>query len=156
MKIAAVDPGTRKVGYCILERRGRRIRVAAVGTIQPRAKAIHKRLKEIEASLDRLFRRHRPKHVVVERAYVGRNASAALRLGEGRGVALAAAGRANAQLFEYTAQEAKRTVTSKGRAAKSAVQRNVQLILGMKKPLDADASDAAALALCHVSKQLRW
>ncbi|MHC4605465.1 MAG: crossover junction endodeoxyribonuclease RuvC [Planctomycetota bacterium] len=154
MKIIAIDPGTLKVGYCVLDCRNRRFRSVAMDTIRPRSKEIHKRLKEIEAALDRLFRRHRPAHIVLERAYVGRNANAALRLGEGRGVALAAAGRTRAEVFEYTAMEAKRAVTATGRAAKSAVQRSVQLLLGLKKPPEQDASDACALAICHASKHL--
>ena len=108
------------------------------------------------AGLDRVLRKHRPAHVAVEKAYVGRNAAAALRLGEGRGVALAAAARAGAELFEYTASESKRAVTANGNAAKSAVQRAIQLILALQRPPRPDAADAAALAICHATQHLGW
>ena len=156
MRFAAIDPGTRKVGYCILDWHNRKLRPLAMGTIRAKSAKIHKRLQEIEAELDRLFRRHRPKQVVIERVYMGKNAASALRLGESRGVTLAAAARAGADVFEYTATEAKRAVSSNGQAAKSAVQRGVQLLFGMKDPPESDSADAAALGICHASKKLGW
>lgn len=156
MKIAGIDPGTRIVGYFVLDCERRRIRTVAYGTIQPRRRAIHLRLQEILAALDTLFQLHRPEHVALERAFVGRNSAAALRLAEGRGVALACAGKVNAKLFEYTALEAKRAVSTQSRASKSSIQRSVQLLLGLKTPPESDSADAAALALCHASRHLGW
>ena len=154
MKVAAIDPGTRVVGYCILERSKRRLRVRAMGSIRPKSKPVHKRLEEIHAALKRLFLRHRPAHLVVEKAYLGKNAATAIRLGEARGVVLAAGGAA--KLFEYPAVEAKRAVAANGRAAKSAVQRTIQLLLGLKRPPGEDEADAAALAVCHATRELGW
>lgn len=156
MKIAAIDPGTRVVGYCVLEWRKRRLRVVDLGAVRPKSRPAHRRLAEIQAALERLFARHRPEHVAVERAFVGRNAASALRLAEGRGVALAAAARAGAEVFEYAASETKRAVTSNGRAVKSDVQRSIQLLLGLTAPPAPDAADAAALALCHAARKLGW
>lgn len=127
-----------------------------MGTIRPRSRQLHVRLREIHRSLRRLLDRHRPEHVALEKAFFGRNPSAALRIGEGRGAALAAAGRAGTKLFEYTAMQSKRAVTAGGRASKSAVQRSVKLLLGMNRLPSPDEADAAALAICHVTRHWGW
>ena len=156
MKIAAIDPGTRVVGYCIVEWRKRRLRVLEMGTIRPGARQVPKRLNEILRSLEKLFRRHRPAEVVVEKAYVGKNAATAIRLGEGRGLVLAAAAGVGADVHEITAVESKKAATGNGRAAKSAVQRGVQLLLGLDELPQSDEADAAALAICRANDLWGW
>lgn len=150
--IAAIDPGTRIVGYCFLAPRGLRLETVAVGTIEAKGSSRPARLREIHDRIQELFERHRPDQVVVERAYVGRNAQSAIILGEARGIALLCAARAGAEVHEYTAPEAKRAVTLNGLSSKSGVQRAIQLLLGLASPLPPDASDAAALALLHAGR----
>lgn len=151
--IAAIDPGSHRVGYCFVIPRGSRAETVDVGTITARSKTRWGRLREIFDALAALFDRHRPREVVVERAYVGRNAQSAIVLGEARGLALVCADRIGASVFEYTAPEAKRALTMNGQSGKAAVQRVVQLLLGLSRPLPPDAADAAALAWLHVSRR---
>jgi len=154
MKIAAIDPGTRAVGYCVLDWSRRRLRLVVLGTFRPRSRSLPGRLAEIDSAIRALFRKFRPAHVAVERAFVGRNALAALRLGESRGLALAAAALSGAEVFEYTAPEAKRAVSFNGASSKSAVQEAVRRMLGLSRLPEPDAADAAALSLCHASRHL--
>ena len=144
--IAAIDPGTRKVGYCIMNGAGRALEL---GVISTKAAGLPERLRDIQDGIEKLFARHRPAEVAVETPYVGRNAASALTLAGGRALAMASAARIGAKVFEYTAPEAKRSVTGSGAAGKSSVQRVIQLILGLSSPPPPDAADAAALALCH-------
>lgn len=156
MKFVAIDPGTRKTGYCVMEWKDRRLRPVAMGTFSVRSKKIQRRLRELQVALEKLFGKHRPAHVAVERSFVGKNASSSLRLAEGRGVVLAAAGRAKAEVFEYAPAEVKRAVTANGNAAKSAVQRSIQLLFDLERPPEPDTADAAAVAICHAASQLGW
>lgn len=144
--IAAIDPGTRKVGFCVVDGAGRAI---DLGVIEPKGRDLPDRLLQIQDAIDRLFARHRPSEVAVETPYVGRNAASALVLAAGRALAMTSAARVGAKVFEYTAPEAKRAVTGTGAAGKSSVQRMVQLLLGLGSPPPPDAADAAALALLH-------
>ena len=148
--IAAIDPGTRKVGFCVVDGTGRAV---DLGVIATSSKALPDRLLEIQDGIDRLFARHRPAEVAVETPYVGRNAASALVLAAGRALALTSAARVGARVFEYTAPEAKRAVTGTGAAGKSSVQRMIQLLLGLASPPPPDAADAAALALCHQGRR---
>jgi crossover junction endodeoxyribonuclease RuvC len=148
--IAAIDPGTRKVGYCIVDGAGRAV---DMGVIEPKGKDLPSRLLQIQDAIDRLFARHKPSEVAVETPYVGRNPASALTLAAGRALALTSAARVGAKVFEYTAPEAKRSVTGTGAAGKSSVQRMIQLLLGLAAPPPPDAADAAALALCHQGRR---
>ena len=144
--IAAIDPGTRKVGFCFVNAAGRAVEL---GVIEPKGRDLSARLLQIQDGIDRLFARHKPAEVAVETPYVGRNAGSALVLAAGRALALTSAARVGAKVFEYTAPEAKRAVTGTGAAGKSSVQRMVQLLLGLGSLPPPDAADAAALALLH-------
>ncbi|HTF56699.1 MAG TPA: crossover junction endodeoxyribonuclease RuvC [Planctomycetota bacterium] len=148
--VAAIDPGTRRVGYCIVNGAGRAIEL---GVIAPKSRGLPERLREIQDGLDRLFARFRPSEVAVETPYVGRNAAAALTLAGGRALAMVSAARIGAKVFEYTAPEAKRSVTGTGAAGKTSVRRMVQLLLGLTAPPPEDAADAAALAICHQGRR---
>lgn len=150
--IAAIDPGTRKIGFCVVNGAGRAI---DMGVIAPAGKTLPERLLQIQDAIDRLFARHRPTEVAVESPYVGRNAASALVLAGGRALAMTCAARIGAKVFEYTAPEAKRAVTGTGAAGKSSVQRMIQLLLGLASLPPPDAADAAALALCHHGRRGR-
>ncbi|MBI4565496.1 MAG: crossover junction endodeoxyribonuclease RuvC [Planctomycetes bacterium] len=147
--IVGIDPGTRRVGYCVLDGDGR---VLDLGVIAPPSKDLPARLRDIQDAVERLLVRHAPSAMAVERVYVGRNAAGALTLAGSRALAMASAARVGAKVFEYTAGEAKRAVTGVGAGGKGGVQRAVQLLLGLAAPPPEDAADAAALALCHAGR----
>jgi crossover junction endodeoxyribonuclease RuvC len=148
--VAAIDPGTRKVGFCVVDGAGRAVEMGVIAT---RGKSLPERLLQIQDGIDKLFARHRPVEVAVETPYVGRNAASALTLAAGRALAMTSAARVGAKVFEYTAPEAKRAVTGSGAAGKSSVQRVIQLLLGLASHPPPDAADAAALAICHQGRR---
>ena len=77
----------------------------------------------------------------------------ALKLGHARGVAMLAAVEAGLPIEEYTPAEVKQSVVGYGRAEKSQVQSMVQLLLGLSEPpAPFDASDALAIAVCHLHR----
>ena len=80
-----------------------------------------------------------------------RNTKSALVLGQARGVTLLAAGLAGIRVHEYPARKIKQTVTGYGGADKQQVRKMLRAMLG-EAPESLDASDALAVALCH----LRW
>ena len=64
-----------------------------------------------------------------------------------------AAVEAGVPIVEYTPAEVKQSVVGYGRAEKSQVQSMVQLLLGLEAPpAPYDASDALAIAICHVHR----
>ena len=103
--------------------------------------------------LDALLARLKPTVVAVEQAFVGVNSASALRIGEGRGVALAAAVCAGARVVQFAPAVAKRTLVGHGAADKSQVARMVAAELGLETaPTPHDVTDALALALTYVHR----
>jgi len=100
-------------------------------------------------ALERLLASHRPDAVAIEEVFTAKNARSALVLGHARGVALLAAARTGVAVHEYPARRVKQTITGSGAAEKDQVRRVLQLQLG-EVPAELDASDALAVALCHL------
>lgn len=146
-----IDPGSRVTGWGVVERDGAGYRFVDTGLVrlQP-ARPIAERLGRLLVECVELMRRWQPGVVVLERAFVARNVQSALRLGEVRGVVLAAAAAAELGVCEYAPTQVKLAATGHGHAAKDAVGRGVAMRLGLASPPAADAADALAIALCHL------
>src|SRR5207253_8141551 len=80
------------------------------------------------------------------------NVRTAMSVGQASGLALAEAAAFGCQVVQYTPNQVKSSVAGWGGADKAQVQKMVQIRLGFSAPpKPADAADAAALALCHLS-----
>jgi crossover junction endodeoxyribonuclease RuvC len=146
-----VDPGTIRVGFGLVGSEGGRLRLEAHGVIAaPRTAPLAERLGRIATELARVLDDHRPDAVAVEEAFFGRNVRSAIRIGEGRGVALALAAARGIPVFEYTARSAKKTAVGHGGAAKAQVGWMIARFFPDAPRLPADAADAVALSLCHL------
>jgi crossover junction endodeoxyribonuclease RuvC len=151
--VLGVDPGTRVIGYGAVVI-ARSPRLLASGVLRAEAKnAVPARLGWLGRMLEELFARLRPQTIVVEQAFSARNVQSALRIGESRGVVLAAAAKSGAEVVQYAPAAAKKAVTGNGGASKEQVARMVSVALSLtdaKMPLD--ATDALALALAHLQR----
>ena len=78
-----------------------------------------------------------------------RDPRSALKLGQARGVALAALALAGLNVAEYAANLVKKTVVGVGHAEKPQVAMMVKMLLPTSAPRSADAADALAVAICH-------
>ena len=107
------------------------------------------RLAEIFSSMSAIVSEYRPQQMAVEEVFVHRNPASALKLGQARGVAIAAAVAAGLPVAEYSPTLVKRTIVGTGRADKIQVQHMVCRLLSLDGTPQADAADALAVALCH-------
>jgi len=154
--VLGIDPGTRVVGWAVLDSVQGRLKLVATGAIKARGDVYPARLAQIHAALRQVIATHKPDEAAVEEAFSGKNPRTALVIGEGRGVALAALGEAGLPVSAYAARAIKRCVAGVGSADKQQVARMVALQLGLAKlPEPSDASDACAVAITHcVRKRL--
>ncbi len=154
MRVIGIDPGTRIVGYGVVETHGSRIMPVAFGAIRvPTKRDYPERLRSILEGLAAVVREHRPEAVAIEEAFCGKSCSAALRMGEGRGVAIVAMALENLPVFQYTPAEVKKAVVGNGRAHKTQVQAMVRTLLGLSGSVPpSDAADALAVAICHCNR----
>ena len=154
MRILGIDPGTRVVGYGAVETKGSRILHVTHGVIRAKmGGAYAERLRSIFEGLTSVIAEQRPDVAAVEEAFYGKSVQSALRMGEGRGVAIVSVAVNNVPLFEYAPAEVKKAVVGNGRAHKSQVQEMVRVLLGLREaPTPEDAADALAVAICHCNR----
>ena len=154
MRVMGIDPGTRVVGYGVLDHEGNRFRTVTFGAIRADTKQPRPlRYLQIFEGLAAVIEEHAPQQIAIERIFSGKNPQSAIQIGEGRGLALLAAGRADIPVSEYAATVVKKAVVGTGAGSKGQVQELVRVLLGLDKaPTPRDASDALAIAICHCNR----
>jgi crossover junction endodeoxyribonuclease RuvC len=89
--------------------------------------------------------------VAIEDVFYALNVKSALKLGQVRGVSMLAAATAGLEVSEYSPLTIKSSVVGYGRAEKQQVQHMVTRLLELAVPPEPmDASDALAIAICHL------
>lgn len=153
MRVIGIDPGSNITGYGVIESDGRRYELIECAGIRASSKAsFSERLLLISNKLQEVIERLTPQACAVEETFYAVNVKSALKLGHVRGVVLLAAARAGVELFEYSPLEIKSALVGYGRAEKEQVQEMVRVLLKMKEPPQPlDASDALAVAICHIN-----
>jgi crossover junction endodeoxyribonuclease RuvC len=153
MRIIGVDPGSDTTGYGVIDSDGRHYDLVEYAGIRgPKHLSFGERLLAISRKLEEVIERLSPQACAVEDTFYAVNVKSALKLGQARGAVLVAAARAGVEVFEYSPLEIKSALVGYGRAEKRQVQEMVRVLLGMKNvPEPLDASDALAVAICHVN-----
>ncbi|AHI06337.1 crossover junction endodeoxyribonuclease RuvC [Bdellovibrio bacteriovorus W] len=152
--ILGVDPGTRITGFGIIRLDQGRIEHINHGVIVMDEKSsIPVRMKELGLSFREVLEKYQPQHVVIEKIFLGKNADSAFKLGHARGVIMAEAGMAGADVYEYATRSVKKGVTGNGGASKEEVQMVLQTLLNLKTITRIDASDALAMACHHIYEE---
>lgn len=150
MRILGIDPGTRNVGWGIIEEKGNSLHCIASGTIKTKGDDLACRLVEIYRGLRAAIEEHSPQEAAVETVFAGKNIKTAIAIGEGRGVALLAAAESGLPVRGYEPTVVKKAITSSGRAGKEQVMQVVKILLALPKLPDSDhEADALAMAITH-------
>ncbi len=160
MRILGVDPGTQKMGYGVLDLDdgSETPRCVAWGALDGgRSKELAERLLLLLGELQAVAERWAPDHLAIEEPFVSpqRGAKSAIAVGQAQAVALLVAAGRGIPIHRYPPAKVKSAVSNYGAGDKAQVQRSVRILLGLgDEPMEEDASDAVAIALCHV-QQLR-
>jgi crossover junction endodeoxyribonuclease RuvC len=150
--VIALDPGTNRTGWAVLEERARSAVLLDHGVFSVKGRDLPSKLLGLHRDLEGLFGRHRPEHAAVEKPFVGKSAQDAITLSAGRAVCLLAAAISGAKVHDYAPAQVKRAVSGNGQASKETVQHMVKTILGLRETPPPDAADAIALGLCHLNR----
>jgi crossover junction endodeoxyribonuclease RuvC len=151
MLVLGIDPGTRHLGWGIVQRTGNRLTAIAHGVISPDPSlSLSERLVVIELGLVDVIDRYRPDSAAVESLFFHKDAQAAAKLGHARGVVLLVLARASISIAEYAPAKVKRIIAGGGAAEKRQVALMMKALLGLSELPRADATDALALAVTHL------
>ena len=152
MIVLGIDPGSRITGYGIIQKTGNRLIHIDNGAIfTDTAADFPGRLKKIFDGLLEVIAQYRPDQVAIENIFFASNPQSALKLGQARGAAIVAAVHCCLPVAEYSALQVKQAVAGQGKAEKEQVQKMVKALLGLPEIAQADASDALAVAICHIN-----
>jgi len=156
MRVLGLDPSLTSTGYGIIDGGGESYTVICQGTIKPPKKdPLCNRLNLISKNIQEIIRAHNVSEVAIENLFFARNVKTAITLGQVRGAALVAVASENLTLYEYSPLEIKQAVTGYGQADKNQVQAMIRILLNLPDiPLELDASDALATAICHLNSRI--
>jgi crossover junction endodeoxyribonuclease RuvC len=153
MRVLGIDCGGEYTGYGVVEMQSSaKLCCLTCGAIKlsPR-EPLPQRLARIFTALGELICEYHPDEVAIEDVFYALNVKSALKLGQVRGVAMLAAATAGLAVSEYSPLTIKSSVVGYGRAEKAQVQAMVTRLLDLPSaPEPMDASDALAIAICHL------
>lgn len=163
--VIGIDPGSQVTGWGIVREisgvlhlvdcgavRTTSLRVAgAGGTAKGELAEFSARLAHIYQELAQIVARHNPDEAAIEQVFTAKNAATALKLGQARGVAVAACASCHITVSDYAPTLVKKTLVGVGRAEKSQVAFMVGRLLNTKAEWPLDTSDALAVAICHLT-----
>lgn len=179
MIILGIDPGTATTGYGIVkipdDILGREfdydLELVDYGFIStPKDLPMEKRLVMLHHQLEDIVEKFKPDLISIEMLFFGANTRTAIAVGQARGVVMLSAGSRGIPIHEYTGPQVKLMIAGSGRADKKQVHEGVRKFLGTKghkvgelvrpmtgikrsqKKFSDDATDALAIAICHVLK----
>lgn len=173
MIILGIDPGTATTGFGVIkipdDILGREfkydIELITYGNIStPKDRLMQDRLQMIHSKLSEVIKKYQPDQMVCEMLFFGANTRTAIMVGQARGVIMLTAAQQQIPFQDYTGLQVKLMVAGSGRADKNQVHEGVRKFLGTNGRkrnkltvkwkgghLD-DATDALAIAICHVLK----
>lgn len=153
MLILGIDPGTRILGYSLLDTDAPTPRIVVMDVLYLRNIAdFNRRIRIIFDTTLRIIDSYHPDHLAIEAPFFGKNVQSMLKLGRAQGVAIAAAMSRDLSVTEYEPSVIKQLVTGNGNASKEQVAALLHSILGFEdNPHYLDATDALAVAYtCHM------
>ena len=153
MLILGIDPGTRILGYSLLDTEDGCLSILAMDVLYLRnIPDFNQRIRRIFDTTVRIIDTFHPDHLAIEAPFFGKNVQSMLKLGRAQGVAIAAAMSRDLSYTEYEPSVIKQIVTGNGIASKEQVSAMLHSILGFDDdPKYLDATDALAVAYtCHM------
>lgn len=146
-----IDPGTRNLGWGVVQSLGNRLNWLGHGVVRVNpADDLACRLGQIADQLDTVLREYHPEVGSVEGIFFDKNVQSAVKLGHARGVVLLCLQRASIPVREHSPARVKRTLTGSGVAEKAQVSRMVCALLKLEAAPPVDASDALAIAITEL------
>lgn len=150
IRIIGIDPGLRNTGWGVIEAQGNSLRFIDSGTIKSDGKLdLASRLCQLHEGLSAVVHQLKPDEASVEHTFVNKDASATLKLGQARGIALLVPAQAGLKVAEYAPNAVKKSVIGVGHGEKQQIHMMVKVLMPRASFDSSDAADALAIAICH-------
>lgn len=149
--ILGIDPGTNIMGYGLVGVKDKKAQLIDMNVFNlSKIDGQPLKLKKIFEETLIVIEKFLPDEMAIEAPFFGKNVQSMLKLGRAQGVVYAAALSKGIPVEEYSPRKIKQSVTGNGNASKEQVSAMVKNYLQIKSDIKfLDATDAAAVALCH-------
>lgn len=149
MKILGIDPGTKRVGYGVVEKeKDGQLKPLDFGCFESAFSKEEDVLADIFENISKIIKKNKPDLISIEKLFFFKNHKTIIEVSQARGVLLLTAKKNNVPTFEPTPLEIKTCLTGYGRADKKAVGQMVKKLLNLEKvPKLDDTADALACAI---------
>ncbi len=154
MRILAIDPGFGRCGIAVLEREDGTQRLLYSECIETAsADAFHSRLSVVIAGTGTVLERFSPDAVALEKLFMGKNRTTAMRIAEVRGALIQLATENGIPVFEYSPAEVKSATAGWGKADKRQIATMLHALLKIEKKITIDDEyDAIAIGVTHFAR----
>ncbi len=153
MKILGIDPGSRSMGYCIVEYGGVKIELIEAGLIKIEKSTLQEQIVNMIEALDLILKSHKIDEVAIEDIFYAYNPKSVIKLAQFRGALSLKILQEIGYFYEYTPLQVKKALTGNGKAAKEQVAFMVKRILNIQKEIKPlDITDAMAVAITHTQR----
>jgi len=153
MKILGIDPGTRNLGYCVLESSGVNNSLIEAGVIKIKQNELQTQIIDVVEGLDLILKKFHIDSVAIEDIFFAYNPKSVIKLAQFRGAISLKILQEVGYFYEYTPLQVKQSLTGNGKATKEQVAFMVKKILKINKEIKPlDITDAMAIAITHAQR----
>ena len=154
MRVLAIDPGTLRMGYAVVDAVPQpQVEDYGVVTL-PGTMPLEQRLYQLYTHVLKLISAFSPAAVAVEAPFMGKGerrfVGPAIAVGQAQALVLIGAAGQGIPVFSYSPAQIKKTVTDYGAATKEQMRETIAATLGLAEVPESDAADALSVGLCHL------
>ena len=153
--ILGIDPGSRVLGYSVLKNENGILNVLRCDVLRMAHMENHSlRLQYIFDQINQIIKEFQPESVAIETPVFGKDPLAMLKLGRAQAACMLAVTSNHLPVFEYYPKVVKKSITGRGNSNKEQVAFMLSKMVRLpEKKLPKDATDALAIAWCHMMKK---
>ena len=153
MKVLGIDPGTRNLGFCVLEIGCEKFTLVEAGILKFKSYVLKEQILELAVGIDLILENNMVDEVAIEDIFFAHNPKTTLKLAQFRGALCLKILLEVGNYEEYTPLQVKKAITGHGKATKEQVAFMVKRLLGIKKEIKPyDITDAMAVAITHAQR----
>ncbi|WP_200762921.1 crossover junction endodeoxyribonuclease RuvC [Nitrosophilus alvini] len=153
MNILGIDPGSKNLGYAIIEYKKNSLKLVEAGLIKIKPDCLQHQIVQLVEGLDIVIKNNTIDEIAIEDIFYAYNPKTVLKLAQFRGALSLKILQEFGNFYEYTPLQVKKALTGKAKADKIQVAFMVKKILGIKKEIKPlDITDAMAVAITHAQR----
>jgi len=154
-KILGIDPGSKNLGYAIVEKNRQNVKLVEAGLIKIKESILQHQIVEMVEGIDQVLKNNSVDEVAIEDIFYAYNPKTVIKLAQFRGAISLKILQEIGNFHEYTPLQVKKAVTGNGKASKEQVAFMVKRLLNIKQNIKPyDITDAIAVSLTHAQRIL--